>query len=128
MPSSSPNPEMPSVLRAFLFHGVALDPTEAELLWRCLPLVLRQRILYQVDRLVRRRPRTAAGDDAARRFIQTLNPRELVEACEQAVVAGVVSRGEIVVIQEKLFAEMTGIGKEQLDILTALKDGDSCCP
>ena len=52
MPSSSPNPEMPSVLRAFLFHGVALDPTEAELLWWCLPLVLRQRILYQVDRRV----------------------------------------------------------------------------
>ena len=102
---------IPPLLQQFLRYSCAFDAAETVLLWQCLPLDLRQRVHYRIERLGSRKPFGQASDTDVMTFLQVLNPMDLVEACEAAVLDGRVSRAEIVTVQEKLLAEMLPDGR-----------------
>ena len=101
---------IPLLLQQFLTLTCAMTPDEVQTLWTCLPLDLRHRLRYQVERLGSRKPYGQAGDIEAMKFVEILDPRRLIAACEQAVAAGQVRRHEVVRIEECLLAEMDAHG------------------
>ena len=102
--------DVPLLLAQFLTISCHLQPDEVHTLWTCLPLDLRHRVRYRIERLGSRKPFGQASDAEVMMFLTVIDPRSLIEACEAAVQAGQVSREQVVPVQGKILAEMTSAG------------------
>ena len=102
---------VPQLWQDFFSLACALTAAEATVLWSCIPRQQQQQVLYQVDRVSRRKPVGPTSEREAMRFLQLLVPRELINACETAVQQGHVTRQDIVSIEEKVLAEMRSNGE-----------------
>ena len=101
----------PTLLTQFLRISCGLSAAETCTLWDCLSAEQRARLRYHVERVCKRRPYTLVGAAEAMRLVTALNPRRLVEALEQAVEAGQLTRQASMPIEEKLFVEMDQDGQ-----------------
>jgi hypothetical protein len=101
---------IPYLIAAFL-QGLGLDAAQVQMLWNnCLPAQRRQHLCHQVARLLARRPQSKGAVAATCRFLEDLNPHDLVQATESAVLDGRVSRAAVVGLQKRLLNEMNAAG------------------
>jgi hypothetical protein len=88
-----------------------LPGADAEVLWDCLPVEGKSSIRYRIDRLLKRRPLTPAGEVATMQLLACLNAHAMVQAVEAGMASGQVDQGQGNGIIEMLLSHMNQQGE-----------------